>query len=214
VTTIATALLAAQKALPAIHKDSKAEVPTKAGGKFSYTYLSLQGLLEKVLPVLNANGLALAQMPAFNEQGRQILRTTLYHESGEFIQGDSPLIVSGNETPQAWGGAVTYARRYALTALLGIAADEDDDAAAASRPKVAAKRKEAVAKSANDQEFLNLLGEIDVLADALAIARKTSKLIVIDALTSELPDWRTDAVTATRAKAKLTLWAEKTKAAA
>ena len=133
-TELAAAILAAQKAMPTIHKDSKAEVPTKSGGKFSYTYLSLQGLLEVVLPVLNANGLALTQVPTIHE-GRPVLRSSLMHKSGETLTADTPLIVTGNETPQTWGGAVTYARRYALTAMLGIAADEDDDAAAASAPR-------------------------------------------------------------------------------
>ena len=134
---IAAAVLAAQKEMPAIHKDSKADT-----GKFSYTYLSLQKLLETVVPVLNKHGLALLQAPAIDDiSGRQILYTRLVHESGEEIEFASPLIVTGNETPQAWGGAVTYARRYALTALLGIAADEDDDGrqASTSSPKPKAK---------------------------------------------------------------------------
>src|SRR5262249_39227685 len=137
VSEIAAAFLAVQKALPAIHKDSTAEVvgKTKDGKpyKYSYGYLSLQALLEAVLPILNENGLALTHVPILNADGRQVLRTSLLHKSGESITSESPLIVTGSETPQGWGGAVTYARRYALTALLGIAPDEDDDAAETSR---------------------------------------------------------------------------------
>jgi hypothetical protein len=140
---LAAALLATQKAMPALHKDSKAEVVSKkTGAKFSYTYLSLTALLEQAIPVLNEHGLSLLQMPSLREDGAQVLITTLLHgDSGEQFIGETPLILAGEQTPQTWGGAVTYARRYALTALLGIAADEDDDGASASRPWTAVSPK-------------------------------------------------------------------------
>jgi hypothetical protein len=184
VKNLAAALLAAQKAMPAIHKDSNAEVvgKTKDGKpyKYSYGYLSLQGLLEAVLPVLNANGLALVQMPSVNDEGRQILRTWLYHESGEILQMNTPLMVSGNETPQAWGGAITYARRYALTALLGIAADEDDDGAAASKP--AAKKAAPVNGVASEAAQKR----IDAIIGELAEQRGVERQQVHDALKGAL----------------------------
>jgi hypothetical protein len=75
---------------------------------------------------LSANGLAFVQTISDG-----VLHTRLLHTSGQWIASEHPLPMSGK--PQEIGSALTYARRYSLSALLGIAADEDDDANAASR---------------------------------------------------------------------------------
>ena len=121
--TLVTALLAAQQEFPPIHKGSKANT-----GTYSYTYASLPDLLATLLPVLQQHGLLLTQKPV-EHNGDVWLQTTLRHVSGETDEGLVPL-----PTPvdwQKWGSAVTYARRYSLTAMLGIAPDDDDDAASA-----------------------------------------------------------------------------------
>jgi hypothetical protein len=215
VTNLATALLEAQKAMPAIHKDSKADVPTKTGKSFSYTYLSLQGLLGIVVPVLNEHGLAVLQTPSLRDDGQQVLITTLLHgESGEQFTGETPLVLNGAQTPQTWGGAVTYARRYALTSLLGIAADEDDDGAAASRPKVSREKNKAVVKTDDDFDFpagsvpekpsLELLAEIRKLAVDL-VEDKSSEGKKLQGDLAKLA-WRDDPTEAQMAVAKLKLY--------
>ena len=95
----------------------------------------------------------------------------------------------------------------------------------ASRQEVKARqpaaKKESGAKpaAAPDPDFgpngslLDALGEIDVLADALATARGTDKTAVLKALTDEYKDWRTDPVDVHRAKARLVMWGEKLKEA-
>jgi len=60
-----------------------------------------------------------------------VLHTRLLHTSGQWIASEHPLPMSGR--PQEIGSALTYARRYSLSALIGIAADEDDDANAAEK---------------------------------------------------------------------------------
>ncbi|WP_252341658.1 ERF family protein, partial [Escherichia coli] len=64
----------------------------------------------------------------------------LIHQSGDWIAATYPLVVtSKDETAQGYGSAVTYARRYGLSALMGVIADTDDDGNAASKaPKPAA----------------------------------------------------------------------------
>jgi hypothetical protein len=58
------------------------------------------------------------------------------HESGEFIQGSMPIHAKKEKDPQAYGSAITYARRYSLASVLGLAVgDEDDDGNAANIPK-------------------------------------------------------------------------------
>lgn len=103
-------------------------------GKFSYDYAALPDILDMLRPQLKAHGLAVLQNAG--SDGQYAYATTmLVHESGEWLESD-PLRLPAGSTPQHAGGAVTYARRYSLTAFLGLAADEDDDAKLAStRPE-------------------------------------------------------------------------------
>lgn len=119
------ALLAAQKDMPDLQKNA-------INPHFKSSYISLDSLMEQVLPVLHEHGFVLLQSPvalADNEPG---LMTTLLHaDTGEGFGGTMPLMVD-KENPQGQGSAITYARRYALMAILGLVADVDDDANAAS----------------------------------------------------------------------------------
>jgi hypothetical protein len=122
--TLAAALLAAQKEMPSLQRDS-------INPHFKNKYVSLDSLMWKILPVLNEQGLVLLQHPTTLE-GRPALRTRLLHESGE-SEEDTMLLVLDKDNPQGQGSAITYARRYAVMAMLGLVADQDDDGAAASK---------------------------------------------------------------------------------
>lgn len=135
--TLAAAILAFQADLPSIGKDNTATVPTKSGGTYKYTYADLTSITEIVFPKLTALGLSWVTMPNLVD-GKNVLRYSLRHVKGEELTGDFPL--PADTTPQTLGSAITYARRYALCAVLGLApANEDDDGAAASTPKPPAK---------------------------------------------------------------------------
>ena len=124
--SLAEALAAAQAEMPAVTPDKTAKVPTRAGGEFSYSYVSLGNLIAKTRPVLNKHGLAITQGTATVE-GQTVLRTTLIHSSGETLEvGEVPLF--SERTMQQFGGAITYARRYAWAAALGISDQDDTDA--------------------------------------------------------------------------------------
>ena len=88
---------------------------------FKTKYADLSSVLNAARKPLSANGLAIVQTI-----GDGILHTRLLHTSGQWIASEHPLPMSGK--PQEIGSALTYARRYSLSALIGIAADEDDDA--------------------------------------------------------------------------------------
>lgn len=106
-------------------------------------YADLGTIDEAVTPALHKNGLAVIQTTAIS--GIQpVLVTTLAHESGQFITGEYPLNPVKND-PQALGSATTYARRYSLSAMLTVVADDDDDGNAASAPATA--KTHAVAKT-------------------------------------------------------------------
>jgi hypothetical protein len=88
---------------------------------FKTKYADLAAVLNAARKPLSANGLAIVQTI-----GDGVLHTRLLHTSGQWIASEHPLPMSGR--PQEIGSALTYARRYSLSALIGIAADEDDDA--------------------------------------------------------------------------------------
>ena len=129
---IAAALAAFQADIPSIAKSATADT-----GKYSYSYAPLDELVPLILPLLAKHGMAFTTVPTFRQfgEGRPefVLYAALIHESGQKIEGDYPL-VDPRTPPQQIGSAITYARRYALTALTGVApGGEDDDGAAAQK---------------------------------------------------------------------------------
>ncbi len=100
---------------------------------FKSKYADLSAVWDAVREALKDNGLTVAQFPDQTMTGEPALTTVLLHGSGEWISGTYPLCVTDKEsTPQGYGSAMTYARRYGLSAVLGVIADEDDDGNAAS----------------------------------------------------------------------------------
>lgn len=115
---LAKALAAFQAELPKVGKGS---TNTHFGSK----YADLADVSLVVLPLLGKHGLSFSSKPTLDEAGRFVLAYQLRHESGDADGGSYPLPATG--TPQQIGSAITYARRYALQAMTGVAADEDDD---------------------------------------------------------------------------------------
>ena len=118
-TTWDEAFCKAQSEFLEIPKDC--EVDT---GKFKYTYASLPAILRLVLPILHKNGLYLLQ--SFQSDG--VLNTVIGHVSGDYRSSLMPMPTSLQMKAQDYGKQITYMRRYALTAMLGIAPDDDVDA--------------------------------------------------------------------------------------
>jgi hypothetical protein len=129
-TTFWKAFVKAQSEFPQISKDSTADA-----GKYSYKYASLPAVTEAVLPVLNKHGISMWQ--TFRDG---VLVTHLTHESGEGIESGVACSEAGL-TPQDFGKKISYYRRYALVALLGLAPDDDDDATGVPAAAPAAARK-------------------------------------------------------------------------
>ena len=99
---------------------------------FKSRYATLTSLWEAARDALSANGLAVTQATDVSD-GEIVLITTLLHSSGEWIGGVYPVRAT-DAKPQSLGSAITYARRYAFGALVGLIADDDDDGNAASAP--------------------------------------------------------------------------------
>lgn len=122
---LAAALANVQASLPKVDRDRTVEVTQKSGQTYSYSYVTLANLSDAVLPLLAANGLSFAALPGAGSDGKMCVRYHLLHESGEALTGEFP--ISGEGGIQMVGGRITYARRYCLAAVTGIAADEDDE---------------------------------------------------------------------------------------
>lgn len=119
---LSKALTAFQKDAPTITKDKTANI-----GQYSYKYADLSTIMDKIRGPLADNGLSIIQSPS-SYQNEPTLTTMLAHESGQWVEDTMQLKVM-QETPQGQGSAITYGRRYALCAFLGIVADDDNDAA-------------------------------------------------------------------------------------
>lgn len=126
--SLAEALAVLMTKLPRIEKANEAKVPTKAGGSYSYNYADLAQVSEAILPILGGLGLSFTAKPTMSG-GQFVLAYRLLHVSGEDDKGEYPLPTGG--TPQSQGSAITYARRYCLCAVTGVAPKDDDDGAAA-----------------------------------------------------------------------------------
>lgn len=123
------AVLELQKNMPALQKDA-------INPHFGNSYVTLGNLLDKILPVLHEHGFILIQQVSTLD-GKPALETILHYvETGDSLH-DKMYLMLDRDNPQGQGSALTYARRYALMTVLGLTADEDDDAEEASKaPKV------------------------------------------------------------------------------
>lgn len=124
-----TALASAQMAMGPALKDSN-------NPHFNSKYADLASVMAACLPALNANGIAVIQPTYQDESGARFVKTILVHgPSGESVECAVPLILGKNDM-QGYGSAVTYARRYGLMSMAGIAAEDDDgNAAVSAAPK-------------------------------------------------------------------------------
>jgi hypothetical protein len=122
--TIGAALVAALNEMPTVRKDNKVK-----GDKYSYTYADLAAVIDTVRPVLAKHGLAFWQDVSGLPDGRIGVTTILVHTSGEKI-ATGPLPMPAPADPQKVGSSISFARRYALMATLGLATEDDDGASA------------------------------------------------------------------------------------
>ena len=158
------------KALCAFHRDVST-IHKEANAQYG-KYADLATVLSTVLPALSKNGLAVVQTfePA-QEPGDQVLVTTLLHTSGERIESRLPLVVPKGRNPlHDWGGATTYSRRYALLAILSLAAgieDDDGDYANAAAPAATSASKPPAKRASSPNPEKLSAAEVQELVQAV-----------------------------------------------
>lgn len=103
---------------------------TANAGSRTYKYLNLATLLKNIKPIFEKHDIAFSQKVSFDGpgDGRQVIgtvETIIFDENEQQTVCEYPFFVTGD--PQQVGSAITYARRYSLTTVLGIFPDKDDD---------------------------------------------------------------------------------------
>lgn len=122
------------EALSKAQGEFKVAHKSKANPFFKSTYADLEAVVDACRPSLTKHGLSFIQMTKPLD-GLLVLVTRIMHSSGQWIEGEYPVKIQKDD-PQGYGAAVTYSRRYALAAALGVvSSDEDDDAEAAVEHK-------------------------------------------------------------------------------
>lgn len=209
---LAAALAKAQAEFPTIPRDKEVTVQTTKGGTYKFKYAPLDTIIAAVRGPLSANGLAVTQLLDGGD-----LVTMLLHDSGASLAGR--VVLPTGEAIQQFGSAVTYLRRYALQAMLGIAAEEDDDGNAAAGNKATPSRRTAaenlIGRDQPDAAFNptmaqdpgGLVGTAEIgksdadfelrqtptghkLGFRLVEGRKGLKVIAVDALAEQIAEYR------------------------
>lgn len=120
------ALAKARAEFKPIPQTRVATVRMKSGGQYSYKYADLSDVFDAVNEALSANGLSVNQTPE-RSGSEWVVKTTITHESGEDLEGYYPILQRADEKmhpAQNWSSGYTFAKRYALCGLLGVAAEE------------------------------------------------------------------------------------------
>ena len=170
---LAAAMIKAQGAL-------KNPPKTKINPHFKSAYVDLSDGLTALRECFSKHDLSFIQGTSVMD-GIIILNTRIVHKSGQYVESDYP--VGGFGKPQEMGSAMTYARRYALFAMVGIAGEDDDDGNAAQaaehRPvksaKGPAKQMEPGLKPEDSTNLLGVIkGAMDMCKDAEELSTWTT----------------------------------------
>lgn len=149
---LATALSKAQGSIKGALKDS-------ANPFFKSKYADLASVVEAIREQLSMNGLSYVQVSHDKEESATI-ETLILHSSGEWISCGQVSVPVTKADAQGFGSAMTYARRYSLSAAFGVAPEDDDgNAAAKASPKVGQVVAQEIASESMPPEVIKSLRE-------------------------------------------------------
>jgi hypothetical protein len=146
------ALLVVQQEAPVIKK-------TATNSFYKNSYAPLDKIVETINPILHKHGFVWTTLPVVSDHGPALTYRLAHVPSGESIEGTMPLLLSQQDA-QGQGSAITYARRYALCAVLNLVAEDDDDGqrAAASQGQRSSEPSSPAGRPSEKQvEFLQNL---------------------------------------------------------
>lgn len=94
---------------------------------FKSKYVPLENVVEAIDSVGGEHGLSFIQEVKTSDDGMVGVTTIIFHTSGEWLEFEPLYLKPDSTKPQAYGSAITYARRYSLSSAFGITSDQDDD---------------------------------------------------------------------------------------
>lgn len=186
---IATALAKAQGQIEGAKKDKK-------NPHFKNDYADLASVWDACREALTKNGLSVAQSAESSGDGGYGVTTMLLHTSGQWMSG-TLYLRPAKDDPQGAGSCLTYARRFALSAMVGVAPADDDGNAASEKPTNAVV---AMPPKGYADWLLDLEAVADEGTDALQKVWKSSEAAMRDHLTKTAGK-RWDLIKAKAAKA-------------
>ena len=140
-------------------KNKTAHVQTNKGSDYEYSYISLDALIDEVQPVAKNHELSFNQEVS-SKDNKVGITTYLFHESGQWLQFgplELEIIKDGRMNKnQATGSTITYARRYALAAMAGIASEEDTDTSEISAKASGKGGNKSQSKKGNGDDYNDL----------------------------------------------------------
>lgn len=165
---LAEALAWVQARLPHVHKDGTAQVKSDKGS-YSYKYADLADVSQAILTLTGQAGLAWITTTGYDERGTFTMTYRLEHTTGQSAGGTWPLPDPVQKGPQVTGSALTYARRYALCCVTGVAPDKDDDGAQAQTEGRQERAREQVRQQAAPpaEPEVNVEGFTEALLEAV-----------------------------------------------
>lgn len=171
-------LIDAMKEMENPTRSKTANVPTKSGRTYSYTYETLDDILGTVRPALAKNGLMLTQCQK-DVEGRQVLETYVFDATGEKMLMDSRPIPSCNDA-QAQGSWETYLRRYSIRTAFGLTGEDDDGEATVKNFGGGSFVKDAkVTEMASDKQMNMIHAKLSELADLRRVSKDEAEAALI-----------------------------------
>lgn len=145
------------KALCKAQSEMSGAKKNKVNPYFKSNYSTLSSVFEALKEPFGDNGLSVSQTMDILPNGRTVLETTIFHESGCFI--NSKMLLPDINDPQKMGSAITYFRRYSLMAIAGIPAEDDDGNSACE----AVKKESKVIDDETLSKLIGFIGDDEIL---------------------------------------------------
>lgn len=159
----------------------------KSNPFFKTKYCDLSSVWVACRESLTNNGLCVTQTVVKNDSG-MILITTLGHSSGQWMRSEMPILL-GKMDPQGLGSSITYARRYSLAAMVGVAPDDDDDGE---------KAQQSFRKQANEP----VKSSIEQLKQPIELVKSVNVSLISKEMVDELINLQTHVTQECKDKAK------------
>lgn len=155
------------KALASFQSEVKQPEKNGENPHFKSKYVTLDGTVKAIHECAPKHGLSYTQMPVSDENGVGVV-TVIFHTSGQFIEFDPFILPLDKKTAQGVGSALTYSKRYSISAAFGIVSDVDDDGNAAEENAPTPQKTQQMATTKQ-------LGLIDKLLKDVATSKGISK---------------------------------------